>query len=61
MVFYLEAIFRDSHRKKQTNKQTPLMSKITLVNISELVTKGSNPKSKALTSVSGKIQFFPSM
>ena len=34
------------------------MSKITLVNIFELVTKGSNPKSKALTSVSGKIQFF---
>ena len=37
------------------------MSKITLVNIFELVTKGSNPKSKALTSVSGKIQFFPTM
>ena len=62
MVFYLEAIFRDIHRKnKQTNKQKTLMSKVTLVNIFELVTKGSHPKSKALTSVPGKIQFFPTM
>lgn len=45
----------------KTNKQKTLMSKVTLVNIFELVTKGSHPKSKALTSVSGKIQFFPTI
>lgn len=45
----------------KTNKQKTLMSKVTLVNIFELVTKRSHPKSKALTSVSGKIQFFPTI